>query len=264
MADFFTKSHELVPEPEGFSKPVFKGQVPSISFSGLKNFEKCPYSLYLDKVALIPRTSGPAAERGTKLHNLLENYVDGTTSTLDYALFKSKAYHQNLITGLRLDNAAGLCTPELKFGFTYDWKPTGFTDDDMKCRGMIDIFNWFDNDHKGALILDWKSGSDFAGASHRDQLLLYVLCCFLIFPTLEYVKSAPVYLDQRKPVFYQEYLRADLAILWPRYAERLRRALDCREFVPNPSGYACKWCSHAKTQESIGQTEPACEWAFKG
>jgi len=262
MADFFTTSHELVPEPEGYSKQVYKGEPSSVSFSGLKTFEKCSYALYLDKVACIPRTSGPAAKRGTELHSLIENYIDGTTDNLKYELFKSKDYHKEMIEGLRTDHQSGLCTPEMKFGFTYDWIPCGFDDPNMKLRGLIDIVNFFDDERKGALVLDWKSGSDMAGASHRDQLLLYCLCIFKMFPELEYIKSAPVYIDHRKPIFYNEYLRKELDLLWPRYAERMRRVLDCREFVPNPSAYACRWCSHRVAQESIGQTEPACEWGY--
>jgi len=264
MSGFFTKTHELVKEPEGFSQPVFKGKVPSVSFSGMKTFEKCPYAIYLDKVSCIPRTSGPAAERGTQLHTLLECYIDGTTDSLDYAVFKSKKYHEPLIEALKEDWRRGLCIPEMKFGFTYNWDVTDFASNDMAFRGLIDIVSFFDEDKKGALLLDWKSGSDFAGATHRDQIMLYVLCLFKMYPNLEYIKSAPVYVDHRKPIFYQEYVRPNLELLWPRYSERLRRVLDCREFVPNPSAFSCKWCSHKTTQESIGQTEPACEFAFKG
>lgn len=256
---FFTDKHQTVPEPDGFSKPVFTGTIPSVSYSTLKNFEACQYHAYLDKVALIGRVSGPAADRGTHIHELLEMYVKGEFEEFDWSLVKSKGFHQRLVENFKADYLSGLCYPEIKFGFTKDMQPTDF--ETAKIRGVIDQLNFLDIKKTQALLYDYKTGSDYAGAAHRDQLLLYVLVCFILYPDLQYIQSAPIYLDHRKPVFHNNYKREDLDILWPRYHERLMRVLDATNFVPNPNGFSCKWCPHKKIQPTLNQVEPACEFA---
>ena len=49
-------------------KPDTLGLVPAWSYSTLKTFEECPYRTYISKVRKIREPSGPAAERGSKIH----------------------------------------------------------------------------------------------------------------------------------------------------------------------------------------------------
>ena len=60
---------------EAFTKPDELGLVPAWSYSGLKVFETCPYRTYISKVKKVYEEAGPAAERGSRIHQLAEDYV---------------------------------------------------------------------------------------------------------------------------------------------------------------------------------------------
>ena len=60
------------------SKPKELGLIPAWSHSTLKTFETCAYRSYISKVKRISEDYGPAAKRGSEIHEQAEQYVDGT------------------------------------------------------------------------------------------------------------------------------------------------------------------------------------------
>lgn len=70
--------------------PVTLGEVASWSYSALKVFEECPYRTYLARVQKIPDPSGPAAERGTLIHEQAEDFVSGALTKFPTSLSKFK------------------------------------------------------------------------------------------------------------------------------------------------------------------------------
>ena len=48
------------------------GLVPAWSYSALKTFESCAYRTYISKVKRVQEDYGPAAERGTRIHDQAE------------------------------------------------------------------------------------------------------------------------------------------------------------------------------------------------
>ena len=64
------------------------GPIKAWSFSTLTKFEECPYRVYLNKVEKIPEPSGSAADRGTAIHTLAEDYVQGFVGELPDELSK--------------------------------------------------------------------------------------------------------------------------------------------------------------------------------
>ena len=51
------------------------GLVPAWSYSALKTFESCAYRTYISKVKRVQEDFGPAAERGTRIHDEAEKFV---------------------------------------------------------------------------------------------------------------------------------------------------------------------------------------------
>jgi len=127
-------------------------------------------------------------------------------------------------------------------------------------RGMIDVVKWESKTH--CTIYDYKTGSNQSAAKHRSQLMLYSLLMFIRYPKLETIEATPIYLDQRIDNFYTSYTRNDVDLFWPRYLKRLQAVTECQDFQPNPNGFTCKWCQHKIKQEGLGQTKPACEFAY--
>jgi len=258
MANFFTAAHEAYPDP--IIEPI-EGQVYSVSYSTMSTFEKCAHAVYLGKVKGIRGLGSAATDRGSKLHDMLEQYVLGNLNEVKWKSMKSHDYHAPIINSFADLFDEGLCTPELKVAFTNDMKPTKWDAKDMWLRGAIDVVVWKDKKKEAATIYDYKSGQDLYATQHRTQLMMYALLMFHLFPSLQSINSAALYLDLKKDPFYTQFTRDDVELLWPRMYERLNRVTDCRDFQPNPNGFSCKWCQHKKIIPELEQAEPACKFA---
>lgn len=261
---FFTKTHDTNDLIPNTPDPAFTGMVPTVSFSGMSKFETCPYALFLDKVSQVGSVGSTAMDRGSLLHELLESYINGDINELPWSKFKSGDYHADLIEALREDKIKGLCHPEYILAVTVDMKETTWDAPDVWLRGAIDILNYHDESEQLAIVLDWKSGNNQSTAKHRSQLMLYCLVLFILKPDLQAIRAAPVYLDHKEELFYTEFTRADVDLLWERYYQRLRAVTDAREFLPNPNAFTCRWCQHKAIQPTLNQTEPACKFAHRG
>ena len=64
------------------------GDIPAWSYSALKTFEACAYRSYISKVKRIQEDFGPAAARGTAIHEQAEDYVQGKLPELPDTLKK--------------------------------------------------------------------------------------------------------------------------------------------------------------------------------
>jgi len=261
MPGFFTKTHERYPDTPKPEVEKFTGTVPSVSFSSLSTFEQCPHAVYLNKVQSIPGLGSTATDRGSKLHDLLEQYVLGNTDEVNWKLLKSGKYHTPLIDQFRDLAQNGNCIPELKIAFREDMTPTTWEANDCWLRGAIDVITYNEIDPSQAIIYDYKSGSNASASKHRAQLMLYALMVFLSQPEVQTIQAAAIYLDYKIDNFYTSYQRSDVELYWPRYQQRLLRVTNCRDFQPNPNGFSCRWCQHKTIQEELGQVEPACKFA---
>ena len=68
--------------------PKELGLIPAWSHSTLKTFESCAYRSYISKVKRIQENFGPAAARGSEIHQKAEDYVNGTLGEFPLELKK--------------------------------------------------------------------------------------------------------------------------------------------------------------------------------
>ena len=230
------------------------GKIPATSFSSLSNFEKCPYHLYLSKVEKCPDPSGPAAQRGTEIHDMAESYLRGDLEEMPKELGK----FAELFETLRERFAEGHVHVEEDWAFTRDWEATGWTSPDCWLRVKLDAMER--QSKTSAVVYDWKTGKKFGNeVKHGQQALLYVIAAFVLFPELEFIESNMVYLDKGEKMT-TSYSRDQAMLFFDRYNLRFNIATTAVEFNPTPNASACRWCPHGKTQE--GRDRPACEWRY--
>jgi len=276
MGGFFTKKHEdFKDQPTtgeimgtvnpAFSELTFEGKIPSVSFSTLSNFTNCPYSVYLSKVKNggIGNVGSPAMDRGSEIHQMLEDYVKGDVEFVDWYKIKSKDYYIDMIEKFREEYKENLIVPEMEIALREDLSPCGWTDKDVWFRGAIDIarFNKPLEEATEATLYDYKTGGYNHSAKHRSQLQLYALLILQLYPKIEKVSVAAIYLDHRKELFFNSFGQSDVRMIWPRTYAKLKSVTDATVFYPNANGYTCKWCQHKTKQEKLGQDAPACEFA---
>ena len=225
------------------------GLVRAWSHSALKTFESCAYKTYLAKVKRIKEDYGPAAARGTDIHQQAEDYVNATLGEFPDTLNKLKKEFKNM----RKLYASGTVELEGDWGFTRQWEPCGWMDPTVWARVKLDAL--IHETETSARVIDYKTGKQFGNEiSHSQQALTYAIASFFRYPELQIVKAEIWYLDHGT-TSEQVYTRDEAMVFMPKLHERATTMTTALKFPPNPSNVACRWCSFGK-----GET-PYCEWS---
>ena len=243
--------------PDAF-KPVDKpdelGDISTWSYSALKVFEECAYRSFISRVKKVKEPSSAAADRGTTIHEEAEFYINGTGEFTDN-LKKFQSEFEDL-RALYIDAKVEL---ESDWGFTIDWKPTGWTVPDTWARVKLDAF--VHEDDNSARAIDFKTGKKFGNElNHSQQMLLYAIASFLRYEDLEFVTAELWYLDLGDSTI-RTYTRDEAMEFFPGYHNRAIRMTTATKFPPNPSKQNCKWCSYKETPEGVDN--PQCVWGVK-
>jgi RecB family exonuclease len=214
------------------------------SFSRLKTYEQCPYRLWLQ--AGERRETGhmdtTAADRGTMIHAEAENFVLGK-GDFTKNLAKFAEYFQDV----KLQYEAGDVTIEENWGFDADWQPTGWWDDDVRCRVKLDNFRITARNDEGEPVAgiptDYKTGKKFGNeVGHNQQGQLYAISSFLKMSSLELVDVEFVYLDHGLKSKPKRYTREKAMKFLPPWQKRAQILLDDREFRPKANKITCRFC----------------------
>ena len=231
-----------------YKTDVELGQVRSWSYSALKVFEECPYRTYISRVKKIREPTNPAAQRGSDIHQLAEDYVRGELGDLPNELKKFEGEFKVLKEGF----ADAKVELEGEWGYSLDWKPVGWVTPETWARIKLDAL--VHQDETSARVIDYKTGKKFGNEiSHSQQCLLYAIATFFRYPELQFVQTELWYLDKGETTTKQ-YTRAEAMEFAPGFHARAIKMTTCDDFVPKPSQNACKWCSYKKGDD------PECVW----
>ena len=239
------------PEKELTFEEFEVGDLRAWSFSALGVFEECPYRSYIGRVKKIPEPSGPAAERGTMIHDLAEAYVKGDGP------FPSKYYKhfQSELEELRLGYANGTVEVEGEWAFTQQWQPTRWIAKDTWVRIKLDAY--VKQGDGSARVIDYKSGKKIGNEiKHSQQCLLYAIAAFLRDPELEFAQTELWYVDQNDTTI-KSYTRKQALHFLPKWHSRGVAMTTCEEFDPNPSKWNCRWCAYKEGDH------PECRYGVK-
>jgi hypothetical protein len=264
METFFSGgSKPFVPEPKE-DKPKFvaptkvfnpqekldprSGLVKSWSFSALSTFEKCQHQIKLSRVDGIPQESGPAAERGNRIHQHIEDFIKGESEELSADV----KYFHSLIENLRYEYADAKVMVEDEWAYGTEWESAEYRSRDAWCRMKLDALHW--ESETCAIAYDWKTGKKFGNEfKHSQQGQLYAIGTFLLFPNAEHVTVKFIYVDQNDTL-EKTYTRDEAMLFLPSWTKRGVRMTQTTEFIPSPSIHTCRWCPYK---------EEACEWSEK-
>tara|TARA_R110001592_G_scaffold125448_4_gene335512 strand:- start:1227 stop:1982 length:756 start_codon:yes stop_codon:yes gene_type:complete len=225
------------------------GLVPAWSHSALKVFETCAYKTYISKVKRVQEDYGPAAARGTDIHQQAEDYVKGTLAEMPDTLKK----FQNQFKFLREEFINAAVELEGDWGFTRQWEVCGWMDPTVWARVKLDAL--VHESETSARVIDYKTGRQFGNEiAHSQQALTYAIGSFFRYPKLEIVKTELWYLDHGTTM-EQVYTRDEAMVFMPKLHERATEMTTATKFPPNPSSVNCRWCSFGKGES------PYCEWS---
>jgi len=212
--------------------------IKSWSFTRLQDFLSCKFKAYLKYVERVPDpTPRPAADRGTVIHTLAEEYVLGKLKELPQELAKFKTEFFALREAYKKKHVS----LEGEWGFTTDWAPATW----KAAWGRIKADAVVHQSPTEAIVIDYKTGKKFGNeVKHAEQLQLYTLAVFLREPEVQIVTAELWYLDlddltpmtTTRGIAMGKYLK-----YWDQQAHRMTK---CTAFPPNPNVFSCKWCPY--------------------
>lgn len=234
-------------DPNNIPVEFETGSVPVWSFSTLKDYEQCPFRVYLAKIEKKKQQQSDAASRGEAMHQSAEDYVRsdiGTEVPKELIKFET-GFHE-----LQEQYQEGKVIMEESWGIKKDWSPCGWKEDGLWGRAKLDVF--VQESETSARIIDHKSGRKFGNElKHADQGLSYALHAFHRYPMIEVFKTEFWYLDQGEKM-ERRFTRRQLGILLPRYHQRAIDMTTAKVFPPKPSCHNCKWCAYGNGKFGTG------------
>lgn len=207
---------------------------PAWSFSSLEMYRTCPKQYHEVRV-LKKWKEEKTVERawGDAVHAALEKCLkDGTPLPAGMEVWQPIA---DQFRGI-----AGTLVAEQQFAMTEDFRRTKWFAKDVWLRVIIDAL-WLDLGRGIAKMVDWKTGKPKRGS---DQLALFALAVFLLFPQINECYTAFVWL-KNGTMTKEKFVRADIPRLWSLFAAdlmRLENAHANEVWPAKTSGLCSQWC----------------------
>jgi PD-(D/E)XK nuclease superfamily len=218
------------------------------SYSAWSLFKKCPFAF---KCAYIDKLRGPpikAMERGTLIHKLAENYLNGTIiGGVPYQLEKLKREFK------ALRKAKPTC--EKYWSMDITWKPKDYG----WCTAKVDAYVPPTKQENVLVEVDHKTGGIYP--EHVDQGSLYGAIGFGYYPRVDEIEVEFFYVDKGEVETYK-YTRPMLRYNVRYWLDQGKELMSTKKFLPTPSKEACcKWsgCSFRSDKKLADGTPGPCK-----
>lgn len=219
-------------------------RISSWSFTKVLDFERCPFYAYLKYACYIPEPKRPlregeteqANDRGSRLHEAADQFINRKVNILDPGLRAFKAEFNQLRNGM----AENKVTTEEEWGFNREYERT-----DWKTawhRSKVDA--QYKLDPYRAITIDFKSGrKDGNEAKHGQQLQLYAVDTIMRDPQIEEVTCEAWYLDKDE-ITTTTYPRAVVLSFKRIWMKRGDAVTNATSFPAKPNKWNCKYCEY--------------------
>lgn len=216
------------------------GKITAWSFSRLKDYLQCPLKCKLKHIDKHKEPGSAAMDRGTKIHEYCEDYVKGKITKLPVELDRFKKD----LAVLR----KGKAVAEADWAFRKDWTPTVWNDWNG-CWVRVKADAILVNVKTGVIrVIDYKTGKP--NADHEDQLSLYALAAFIMYPTAKKVIAELWYIDTGDKV-ESDYDVGQVPELKQSWERQVAGMFADTSFVAKPNN-KCKWCWFRKENPEPG------------
>jgi PD-(D/E)XK nuclease superfamily len=203
------------------------------SFSRYKTFEQCHAKYDYRYNLKVPdnRGSGPAAERGVRIHKEIEESIKGTGAPPVEASFVGDHLGAIRVSGIP-------ATAEFVLKLAKDWTLAP-NPEDYWLHCILDLYTI--PEPTVAEVWDWKTGKRYP--EHDEQKELYAIAVLSAYPEIEIVRTKFAYLDQGS-IIPKEFGRHHVEAAQERWNRKIERMHTATEFIPMPT-FACRWCGYS-------------------
>lgn len=203
-------------------------------FSKLDVYRACPKKFEFQFIKKFPQDSSPAMERGGKMHEEIELYLNGWSDKLsDLVVSWKEAFDK-----LKSQNFKG----EQALGFDKDWNL--LKDWFHKATWLRVKMDAYYRVGDTMTVIDFKSGK--YRQPSQDQIELYAIAGLSIFPDIKTVSAEFWFLDTGD-VFTKVYTADELILLRKKYEREVQPMYSDVKWEPTPSR-ECRWCPYTKTK----------------
>lgn len=232
------------------------------SYSKIDTFMQCPNKFklnYIDKISVF--NTNKALEKGTRVHEIIEFFEPTSYWKLgkfEYSLLEES--EQLLVEQIGIDFCnselgkkylmhSGALGHELKIGLDTRLQICNYFDDKAMLRGKIDFAI---KDGNKLIVVDWKTGKVKEQAyMSNDQVLLYAIWAFNMFPDVIEVQADYVYVEHND--FYSfNFKRDDYKNFTRNYASKIK-AIETEEMFNKKTGPLCAYCDYFKQNYCTGK-----------
>lgn len=210
------------------------------SYSKLLDFEQCKLQYKLKHVDRLPEEKSPAADRGTAIHQMAEDFVVGTSKSLPTELLK----FSDDFCALRTRYSNGLVDVEQEWGMDRDWQPTNYKTAWLRMKADAVAYN---ERRTEAIVIDFKTGRKFGNEiKHGNQLQLYALASAIRMPTIKSLVLELWYLDKDELTSNKFTREQAISFVkqFDKRAKRIDHAHKTGVFEPSPNQISCQWCPY--------------------
>jgi hypothetical protein len=203
-------------------------------YSKLETFEKCPQKFKFQFMDKLPQPGSAAMERGSKMHDSIETYLNGWTKEL---IPECQSFQQAID-----DLKAAQFVAEQALGLDKTWSklPDWFAKQTW-LRAKADAMYV---EGTTLTVIDFKSGKYRVPST--DQVELYAIVGGAIYPEVTKVVAEYWYLDTGE-VYSREYTQPELLALRAKFEKRVAPMYTNKTWNPEPS-MECRWCPYSKTK----------------
>ncbi len=237
------KASPIPPVPAKRLAPVAVKRITAWSYSRYSDYRRCPFYAKCKFVDKMKEPDNMAQSRGTAVHKAAESYLRGEQRVMPPEF---KAFAKEL---KRLRDSKAL--PEKQLALTEHFvKETGWFDSPAWVRVKLDALLFVPAPKKkGAVnvleVYDWKTGKRYE-PDHDEQLELYAIAGFVLYPDVDEVVAEDWYVDSGKKES-KTFHRSELPKLIKTWEARVKPMLTDTTFVPRPND-KCHFCHFSKAK----------------
>lgn len=204
-------------------------------FSKLDVYRACPAKFKYQFIDKLPQQSSPALERGSRIHEELESYLNGWIAELSTDTLHWKE-------SLDLLKAEPTRKGEQSLGFDRNWKlQENWFGPDIWLRVKMDSY-FYSADT--LVVIDFKTGKYRVPST--DQIELYACAGIELAPHVSEVRTEFWFIDTEE-CYQKTYTKAEVLearkkfekAVVPIYSDTSWKAAPSRE---------CRWCAYSKTK----------------
>jgi ATP-dependent exoDNAse (exonuclease V) beta subunit len=201
------------------------------SYSSISTYEHCPAQYKFSYIERRDYPESPAMLRGTRLHQMAEDFVTGTVDSIHFDV-------QKIGPTLQMLKSQGAKAEEV-WMLDSMWLPTA-NKDEARTKAIIDVHYVLE---EVVYLKDYKSGQMYD--NHRDQLEFYGVLALHMYPTAKRVETSALYIDTGHEGMQSSIIRAMIPKMRQKWEDKIIIIEKDEAFEPKP-GFQCRGCPYAK------------------